>query len=233
MNSDELLNQSVDEEPEDHISEGAEAINEFLKGMSTEEEASTGIDHQKQQPTGDPTQTQPPEPGQTQQSEDNSLAEELERAQAALDRTTMTPQEQYKSRLKEADITLEEAREIIDCVMVQLRPWRESLELGMGVNVTFKTRMPADIERLRSILEKRSPKYQSTREFMSAKHNIAASLVRYGDHEFDHETEEGLKETIKWLRKIPVPVFTQLQQKLYEFDQKMNLVFSPGYTENF
>lgn len=231
MSSKDLLNQPLkDDSMEEEIKaqgimddnfdqlSGAEAISAFLSGGKKTESTEKG---------GGFT----PQGGDAGELE--GLESDLKKAQAALKMTTLTPEERYKKVLESADISLSEAREIIDCVVVQLKPWRESFKLAKSLTVTFQTRMPDDIQRLRRVIEEMAPKFQATREFESAKYNIAASLVRYGDHKFEHGTEEDIRNIIKWLGRIPVPAFDRLQQKLYEFDRKVMLVFSPGYLENF
>lgn len=192
---------------------GAQAISAFLN-KDTKKPAETSKDNEESE-------------------EIKGLDADLRKAQAALRRTSLTPEERYKEILEDEEITLNEARQIIDRVVVQLEPWTESYKIAPSLSVTFQTRMPDDIQRLRDALEKMVPKFQATREFESAKYNLAASLVRYGEKTFSHGTEEDIRQMIKWIGRIPDPVFRQLQRKLYEFDRKISIVFSEGYLENF
>lgn len=211
--SKDLLQQPIEDDDTKQL-EGAQAIEEFLSNGSTEDA-----------PPTDPEAS--PEDAALDQ-----LAEQIRKTQRQLDLSMMSSEEKYKAVLKEEGISLEEAREIIDKVMVQLEAYVETRTIGLGVKIKLSTRMPADIERLRNVIEELQPRFQATREFEAAKYNLAASLVQYNNKVFNRD-EKGILQIIEWLKKIPMPVFTAIQQELYEFDRKISIVFSDGYIENF
>ena len=153
--------------------------------------------------------------------------------QAALEELNQTPAERYRTTLERENIPIKEALGIIDCVVVSLKPYTETIKITDRVSVVFRTRTLADQSRLNRALEKEMPQYRTSIEFEIARQHLASSIMRYGDREFHNNSAEDVQKTLEWLSSIPQPAFTILQRKLYDFDRKVNTVFSEGYLENF
>lgn len=233
MDSEDLLNQPLPDDDPDAL-DGASAIEAFLGGDDDVTDGAEKVDEDAPYESGPgPAPDDPQADTPKAESGADSLEEQLKQAQEQLDLTMMSPEERYKKRLEMNDISLKEAREVIDCVVVQMRPWREPYEIGKGTTVVFQTRTPKDTERLQKIMEETEPKYAATRDYESAKYNIAASIVKYGEHTFERKTEQDFRKILEWLQKIPNPLFTLLNKKLWEFDRKIDLIFQDGYLENF
>lgn len=169
----------------------------------------------------------------TKQDGSNTIRDQLDRAQKLWSMLDKAPEAQYTDRLEMANIPAEYAKKVLNCILLELKPWQESFEIKPGYNVVFRTRLPRDLAKLNSALESLAPRYQSTKDFEIAKYNLAGSLVSYGDISFDSQSSEGFKRTLEWVMDIPHPVFELLTAKLREFENKISLVFSPGYEENF
>jgi hypothetical protein len=152
---------------------------------------------------------------------------------AAMEELDKSPQERYRAALEKENIPLKEALGIIDCIVVTLRQYEETIKITDSVSVTFRTRTLTDQARLNRALEKEMPQYRTSIEFEIARQHLASSIVRYGDRVFPNQTPEDVQKTLAWLSSIPQPAFTILQRKLYDFDRKINTVFSEGYLENF
>lgn len=152
---------------------------------------------------------------------------------AAMEELDKSPAERYRATLERENIELKEALSIIDCVVVSLVPYTETIKITDKVSVVFRTRTLADQSRLNRALEKEMPQYRTSIEFEIARQHLASSILRYGDREFPNKTSDDVQKTLEWLSGIPQPAFTILQRKLYDFDRKVNTVFSEGYLENF
>lgn len=243
MSSEDLLNQPIPDDDEDTMKAGS-IIEDFLSGGNPVQTSETQLGSTATQSentdsvrsSGKPVESGPGESKRTAPKNDASMSDldhQLARAQEQLDMTMRSTQERYKKRLADAGISMSEARRIIDCVMVQLKPWTETYIVGSNTRVKFQTRLSEDYGRLRNVIESREAKFQATRNFEATKHNLAASILRYGDHEFDHESRENTGKILDWIDAIPYPLFNVLGRKLYEFDRKITIVFSEGFDENF
>jgi len=227
MKSEDLLNQPLFDDSPEGV-ESANALEAFLEEGNTDESADAADTDQGPGPSPFDDHV-----AAKKEVKKDTLELQLDEAQAQLDLTMLTPEERYKKQLEKAEITLQEAQKIIDCVMIQMRPWRESYKVGKNTRVTFQTRMPADTERLHRAMEDLDPKFATTRDYENARYNLAASVVRYGSREFERETEEDIGAIVEWLRHVPNPLFTILTKRLWEFDRKIDIIFQDGYTENF
>lgn len=196
------------------------------------------------QPPSEPPRELPPDPepaatslglaqGSVDVVDERAYLEELKRAEEELDLLKLSPAERYRKTLEREGIPLDEARKIIDTVVVQTKRWEERVFLTKNFSVVFQTRTPEDIDRLNLLYEKEMPHYEQTMLKHMRTHNIAASLVRYGDKKFPRETDEDFIEILKWVDKLPQPTWALLSRKLEKFDWKVNFVFADGYIENF
>jgi hypothetical protein len=179
------------------------------------------------------SQTQQLEQGTLESFDENLLETQISSVEDELEFLKLSPEARYRKVLERNDITINEARKIIDCVIVQLEPYEERVPLTKNVSVVFRTRAQVDESRLTRLIEELQPRYNMTIDHTIRVQNLAASLVRYGKKEFTHETDGDIREIVAWLQGIPNPTFGLLATKLYEFDRKLDLVFQEGYLENF
>lgn len=229
--SADLLSQPLTDDDAAAMS-GAAHIEAFLGGKPVHSSQAPPAPNSNAPVAQGPVEETPRAPAAVQ--EESVLEQQIKAAQAELDLTLQTPQEKYRRHLKNAGISLSEARRIVDCIVVQMKPWSETYLIGpSNTRVTLKTRMPEDEERLRRVIEEKIPQFQATRDFETAKYNLAASLVEFRGQVFQHNTEDDLLETVEWLKRIPYPLFSLLNQKLWVFDNKIGAVFQEGYLENF
>jgi hypothetical protein len=74
------------------------------------------------------------------------------------------------------------------------------------------------------------------------RYNTAASLVRYGEHYFEHpdpltateeEMETAFAPRLRLLKRLPLYVSLKIQQFCFDFDQKMIAIFGEGAPQDF
>lgn len=229
MSSDELLNQPIPDDP-DMADETAQALAGFF-GAPDAPKGKSGVDLPSDLPSDDGPNAGEPTPKPTSKAPSN-IDDKLEEARAQLEGLEESPQERYKRNLKQENISEVQAREILDRIVVQLKPYAERVPLSDTTYAVLRTRTQEDQKRLNEVLETMKPQYRMTIQTEIAKHNLACSLVSYGDVTFKRD-DDGIEKAVRWLSNIPQPVFILLQNKLYEFDRKIDVVFQEGYIENF
>jgi hypothetical protein len=164
------------------------------------------------------------------------LETELAQVKRELALLKLAPQERYPEVLKDAEITLEEAHQILDCVVIQLKPWVEKMQVTKSLYITFQTRGMQDQRRLDRWAEETRPQLDTTVVAEALINNMAASLVAYGDEAFgdeDTKEEDRYQAAYDKLAMMPYPAYRLVQTALAKFDAKINAVFSEGYLENF
>ncbi len=142
----------------------------------------------------------------------------------------LSPQERYLKILEREKIPLDEARRIIDRIVVQLKPYREDFPLGPETTICFQTCTVLDEDHINQQIEKVEPKFQTTHSSVVWKHNLARSIVRYGEQVF---IEDAFEDRLTWVNKLSRPVYQLLIVKLQAFERKVAMVFQEGYLENF
>ena len=185
-------------------------------------------------PTSEPAAPASQSQAGTQQVLDQEEIEaEIERIRAEATAIQNSPANLYLKKLEAAEIELEEARKIIDRLVVQLEPYEERVKLGSRLNIVFRTRRQEDTERLIQVLEMDLPQIPATLRTRIIEHNLAASLLLYGEKKFDHESIEDHQANLAWVQKLPQPVFAAIGDALSKFDEKIRVIFEEGWTENF
>lgn len=142
-----------------------------------------------------------------------------------------TSGELYMERLKAAKIDIKEAMGIFDAVMT--KGFYEEYVHVRNQRATFRTRMYEDHLRLQTELELRKPQLVISQDELITRFNLASSLYEWQGQTFKHESEDDFDAVMKFLRKLPGPLYTLLARELSKFDSKIMLVFSEGATENF
>lgn len=162
-----------------------------------------------------------------------NIEEEIRQAEQRLNLMNLAPEIRYQEILKREKIDIEEARKIVDTVILLQKPWRETIRLHKRLAVVLQTRSVDDQSVLARGLEASNPQFNLTIQAEISRRNLAASIVSYGDVVFERTTSSDLQKIASWVEALPQPLFVLLSQKLYEFDKKIDLVFSEGYLENF
>ena len=149
----------------------------------------------------------------------------------------LAPREKWPATLEEAGITKEAAFRVIDTIVVQLKPWKEKVTLGNGLVIEMSTTSRADARRLDEWAESRMPHLDTTVASEHIQVSMAASLRRYGSHDFnlnEGESEDArYQRAYDFLNGAPGPVFALIQRKISDFTKRIEIIFSEGYLENF
>ena len=140
--------------------------------------------------------------------------------------------ERYEADLAEQGLTVLEAAAIVDALVTDFY-YEEEFSVTKKVRVAFRTRTPAVNKKFNSLMVTTKPQNEAAYFTFLAQVNLAASMVRYGDEEFDVDSEEGFNEAIDFVERLPQPLFSLLTDKLNQFDQKIVTVMRDGCIENF
>lgn len=144
----------------------------------------------------------------------------------------LTKLEQYVEDLRTYELTIDDAAKIVDSIVTKFA-YEEVVPVTRKLRVVLKTRTSEANLYLNDLLAEIKPQHDSTYFTVIAQANLAASLVRYGDHKLDPDTKEGFAASVRFMKKIPGPLFALLLEKLNRFDEKMKVVMREGCIENF
>jgi len=156
------------------------------------------------------------------------------------DTSKLSVEEKYERTLKEFNLTLRDARAIME-QMVTKGFYSEEFKLG-PITCVLRTRVYEDLIRTQRLLEAERLEYSSSVQEVLNRYNTAASLVRYGDVIFEHpdsqtasesEIEEAFEKRLKYVRRLSQLVSVKVMQFSYEFDRKMMAVFGDGAPQDF
>lgn len=155
-----------------------------------------------------------------------------------------TPKEketEYLTGLAAVGVPAVEARSILEAVLVKDQ-YVETFRMG-PLAVTLTTRNYADVLRTLRYLELEKPTYSLGINDLVARYNMAASLVGYGDHKFEHpskktgatdeEVDVAFHVRLAFILELPVVAVNKLMQLTHDFDKKIEAVFADGAPEDF
>lgn len=152
-----------------------------------------------------------------------------------------TAPKSYEDRLKEVKLTVEEARKIMDEILIKGHYTRTD-KIG-PYEVIIRSRTYNDTLRAQKYLEVENPTYQISIQDALARYQAAASLVKYGPTTFDHpEDSEGASEKditeafekrYKFLLRLPVPVVGKIMDFVRKLDIILFTVLDEGSVEDF
>jgi hypothetical protein len=111
--------------------------------------------------------------------------------------------------------------------------YTEKFQLPRNTVMILGTRSTADAERLEDDIHMQNPRAPEVLAGLVFRHNAAASLLRFGDKKFPHETEEDFRETLNWLRSLPEPLTQVISKYLSRFDAQVSLAMHWIGIENF
>lgn len=148
--------------------------------------------------------------------------------------------ENYQEFLEKNGLTVDYARDVVDALFTD-GYYEETVPVTKRLSVTMRTRAHDDTLRLQAAFEVNRPLYQNAADEMTARYNLAASLVRIGDKQFPvasatapkKEREDAFDTRLQYVERLSSPVFYRLTQLLARFDQKMTLIMREGVAENF
>jgi hypothetical protein len=166
---------------------------------------------------------------------EKQLAAEAE--QAAED---LKPHERYERRLKDVGVTRDEAARIVDAIL-ERGYWSEEVPITSRRKVKLRTRQYRDGERLTNYLEATRPFFAETRNEITYKYCLAASLEQYGETKFKHlapsaskdDHDQAFQIRLDFLGGLADPALRILFAKLSKFDVKVATVTEEGAIENF
>jgi hypothetical protein len=177
-----------------------------------------------------------------QSEDDKKLAETME----VIDKEIIDPAlkegtaegiaETYEGGLASVGLTLADARRIMEEILVD-NCYQETVYIA-SLPVTLRTRSYHDTVRLHRFMTAENPAYQASIQDVIARHNLAASLTKYGDKEFDFPDDEKLAETafdkrMQFIETRNALVVGRLMKLVYDFDNKMTKVFADGAPQDF
>jgi hypothetical protein len=167
-----------------------------------------------------------------------------ESGKAPAENRPKTPQEKaqdYKKGLEEVGVSEQEARIILEKVLIH-DVYEETGKIG-PITVTVRTRNYVDALRAMRYLELEKPMYAMGINDVVARYNMAASLSAWGDRVFTHpekknkasteEIESAFDERLEFIMHLPTVAYDRLQQLMHAFDGKISAVFAEGSPEDF
>jgi len=152
----------------------------------------------------------------------------------------LSKEEKYLKNLSDLGVELREARHIME-QMVTKGYYEESFKIGPAT-LTLRTRVYDDMMRAQRMLEVERPEYATAVQELLNRYNTAASLVRYGEHYFEHadvmtateeEMDKAFEPRLRFMRRQPQYVALKMQQYCFDFDQKMIAIFGEGAPQDF
>lgn len=207
-------------------SDSAPLIGQFGKGPA-------------QNPPRVPRKEVPPEEPPVEKTDDEKVKESMDIIANEIVAKPKTPEEvaqTYEEGLKEVGLTLGEAREIMEKVLVD-NYYEKTFHIG-SLPISLRTRTYHDTVRLHKFLTAESPTYQASIQDLIARHNLAAALAKFGDNIFEFPEDEKKAEVAfdarhKFVESRNEFVVTKLMKLSYEFDTMMSKVFADGAPQDF
>jgi len=147
----------------------------------------------------------------------------------ALDELAAAPELTYDQKLELYGLSKEQALEILDSVFTK-GFYEKEYKISGNINVTLRTRIAEDQDRLLVRIEAESPQFPAFVSNLVSKYNLAASLRVFKERDFAKDT---FKERYDYVCLLPDIVFRLLCVKLSRFDQMMLDVMDEGAIENF
>ena len=146
----------------------------------------------------------------------------------------------YPERLKEIDVSMEDAMIIVD-ELIRADKYTETTKLGKDTNITLSTRSVRFTDYTTKLLDTIPLNDTGNYSQTSSKYNLAGALDVYGSQTLpkldsnlkDSEWDNVLNVRLNFVSQLAGPVFLALINKLSKFDIKVATVMSDGYEENF
>lgn len=144
--------------------------------------------------------------------------------------------QEYMQFLGDHNVTKEDIFKVLNTIMTTgYLEWDTSINNGR-TPLRFRMR-PVWAEDLiaKHVDELSADKNLSMMRFSNALRalNLAASLVLFGDREFDVKDEESFEESFAFINSLPYPVFTAVTTQLAVFDRAVAVAMSDWAMKNF
>ena len=119
--------------------------------------------------------------------------------------------------------------------------YEETYKMGRMV-VRLRTRTTSDADRVIEAIQDFKPETNGTLSHLIARMNLAASLSKFGDKQFNFTApNDGEQEVLElefterynFLSSVPSQIFFALTQILEKFDRRVQLACDPRAIENF
>jgi Asp-tRNA(Asn)/Glu-tRNA(Gln) amidotransferase A subunit family amidase len=168
----------------------------------------------------------------------NALEQNVER-DIAETREVVEQVKTYEELLKDAGITLAEADEIRDSILLK-DSYTETVQLTKNVSVTFRTRTYQDHIRYSRALERENPRFVMEEQEIKTQYYLAASIEAFRGTTFTfpapanfEECEKAFEERLLFIKGLPTATVSLLITHLNRFDGKVSLALSKGAVEDF
>jgi len=194
---------------------------------------------------GDPSKKSPviaeskPTPNTAAVAMTDGLQEEIRKDVEDI-KETAEKAKSYEQILEEAEVSLDKARVIVDDLLTK-GYYEEDVPVTKSSFVTFRTRTHSDYRRYLRAIEMINPKYIDEQQEIQLRYFLAASLVSFKGHAFEHPrpnssdsaVEKAFDARLEWITSQPDTVINLLAIKLSKFDRMVKIVMSEGVVENF
>jgi len=202
------------------------SFNKPSEGMAAIKNFAEGVD---QGSIYTPSHKKPEKKETKPKKTDYELATEETELEKTIRELEKAPELTYAERLEKNGITQKEADEIVDTLMMG-EEYQRTYQITKKYNVTFRTRKFKNQERVLDFIESVNPQFPASVGNIVSKHNLAASLVRFRDIDFNGYKE---KDKLDWIENLPDIIANVLARKLAKFDQMILDVLDEGAIENF
>ena len=172
----------------------------------------------------------------TQEKIQETLEKLLQRARTPL--TAEQKSKMYEVGLKNAGVTKEKARRVMDNTMLE-GYHEEEYTIGGRFKLKLRTRNYNDVQRALRFAEAEAPRLPLHIDDILCRYNLAASLSQYHETSFNFpekgtkEIEAAFDERYEFIMQLATPVAGRLNSCLMEFDTMMNAILADGAPENF
>jgi hypothetical protein len=151
-----------------------------------------------------------------------------------------TPRQQWQEELEFDNLPPNVAAAILDEVITN-GMYEETYRIGKLV-VKVRTRNTSDADRVIESIQDFKPETSGTLSHLIARMNLAASISKFGEREFNFTSPEGgnrdlleeeFSERYNFITNIPSQLFFSLTQVLEKFDRRVQLACDARAIENF
>lgn len=151
----------------------------------------------------------------------------------------VAPIKPYKERLAAENISLAQARHVLDQLLMRGDHYSEDVKIGPGTVVRFRTRQYIDTMRTYSAIEREAPRYNDTTDSIQVRYMLAASLEAYGDKTFSFPSgdrdalDAAFDVRLAFIYKLSDFAVQVLAREFGKFDRRIALILSEGAVEAF
>lgn len=131
-------------------------------------------------------------------------------------------------------LTAEQARQIVDDVVLMGRPYSAMYEVVPGkMWAQFRMRSDASTEQLFAALDAAAPRLAQTYEYAATRQACARSLVQVHVRGHAPLVFADAEASLVYLRGVPTALVDLLVTKSREFEERCMVLFMPGWQQDF